>query len=659
MNLKTHVLKLLFIIVPIFLIGYSLEYFRNFPIEVGGYFEISTELLPLVMSFTIFVITWYAYGKSKDDHSLFIGAAFLLIGVLTLYHMLSFPFMPSFITPNTIHKSAFFWGMLLIVTSILVFISAFVHSGNWPNILKKPVLFIEVNIISFILLTIGLIYNNKIPTLVYTDQSHSSTFLYVVILSSIIIAYSIFLYIKKLQKKMQNHLISLVYSLVILIFSNISYLYSDYAGNLLKAACFYFVYLAVYRSSIELPYEKLTVAEKKLRVVAEERYVNLVDNANDAILTTDLEGRIIIWNRSAQNIYGWTVEEVAGKKYSMLLVTQDKQAENEQLFHSILVGKSFSGVESVHKNKDGKNIDVSLTISPLKNADHRIIGLSCVIRDITYRKHILAIDTENMRLGFLIKAKSELLPAMSHDLGTPLNTLIGFSELLRNEMPGKLNEKQKKYVDHILVSSKRMLDIVNDILDLGNAETGKIELMIEKISVAEILDETISLFREKVTQHNVVIRNEPDPELNFIEADRKRLKQILFNLLSNAVKYSKPEGGTVTIITKKQGNLAKFSFSDTGIGIKEEDMKKLFSAFEQLDLGIASKYGSTGLGLVVTKNLVELQGGRITVESKYGQGSTFIFTLPIEAKKNREIHESRGINWSSCLNLITLPLRSA
>lgn len=633
MNLKKHALRLLVVIVPIFLIGYSLEYFRNFPIEVGDYFEISTELLALVLSFTIFVITWYAYGKSKDDHSLFIGAAFLLIGVLTLYHMLSFPFMPSFITPNSLHKSAFFWGMLLMVTSILFLISAFVHSGNWSYIIKKPVLFVEVNIISFILLTTGLIYYNKIPTLVYTDKSHSSSFLYVVILSSIIIAYSVFLYIKRFQKKPQNHLICLVYSLVILIFSNISYLYSDYAGNLLKAACFYFVYLAVYRSSVELPYEKLTVAEKKLRVVAEERYRNLVDNANDAIITTDLEGRIITWNRSAQNIFGWTAEEVAGKKLSMLLIPPDKQAENEHLIHSILVGKSFSGIESVHKNKDGKNIDVSLTISPLNNADHKIIGLSCVIRDITDRKHIQAIENENMRLAILIRAKSELLPAMSHDLGTPLNGMIGFSELLRNEMPGKLNEKQKKYVEHILASSKRMLDIVNDILDLGKAETGKIELMIEKISVPEILDETISLFREKATQHNVVIKNEHDSELNFIEADRKRFKQILFNLLSNAVKYSKPEGGTVTIITKKHGDLAKFSVSDTGIGIKEEDMEKLFSAFEQLNLGIASKYGSTGLGLVVTKKLVELQGGRITGESKYGQGSTFTVTLPIHTKK--------------------------
>jgi len=633
MNLKKHVLRLLVVIVPIFLIGYSLEYFRNFPIEVGDYFEISTELLPLVLSFTIFVITWYSYAKSKDDHSLFIGAAFLLIGVLTLYRMLSYPFMPSFITPNSLHKSAFFWGVLLMVTSILFLISAFIYSGNWSYILKKPVLIIEVNIISFILLTIGLIYYNKIPTLVYTDKSHSSSFFYVVILSSVIIAYSIFLYIKRLHKKPQNHLICLVYSLVILIFSNISYLYSDYAGNLLKAACFYFVYLAVYRSSVELPYEKLTLAEKKLRVVAEDRYRNLVDNANDAIITTDLEGRIITWNRSAHNIFGWTEEEVSGKKLTMLLVPQDKQIGNEKLFHSILVGKSFSGFESVYMNKDGKKIYVSLTISPLTNSDHKIIGLSCVIRDITDRKHIQAIEAENMHLAFLIKAKSELLPAMSHDLGTPLNAMIGFSELLRNETPGKLNEKQKKYVEHINISSKRMLDIVNDILDLDRAETGKIGLMIENISVPEILDETISLFREKATQHNVVIKNEHDSELNFIEADRKRVKQILFNLLSNAVKYSKPEGGTVTIITKKQGDMAKFSVSDTGIGIKEEDMGKLFSAFEQLDLGIASKYGSTGLGLVVTKKLVELHGGRITAESRYGVGSTFSFTLPIEGKK--------------------------
>ena len=633
MNLKKHSLRLLLIIVPVFLIGYLLEYFRNFPVEVGDYFKVSTELLPLVLSFTIFVITWYAYGKSKDNQSLFIGAAFLLIGVLTIYHMLSYPSMPSFIISNSLHKSTFFWGMALMVISMLLLISTFIKSNTWPRILRKPVLIVSVNIFSIIFLIGGLVVQRKIPTLVNTDGSYSNIIIYLIIISSLIIAYSVIVYIKRIQEKPQDHLICLIYGLVILIFSTYSYLYSDYSGNLLKAASFYFIYLSIYKSSIELPYENINVAEKKLRVVAEERYRNLVDNANDAIITTDLDGRIITWNKSAYNIFGWTADEVAGKKISMLLIPADRQVENEQLFHRILVGKSFSGIESVHKKKDGNKIDVSLTISPLNNADQRIIGLSCVIRDITDRKRAEEIEDENIRLALLIKAKSELLPAMSHDLGTPLNAMIGFSELLINGMPGKLNDKQEKYVENILTSSKRMLDIVNDILDLGRVETGKIDLNIEKTSVPEILDETISLFRDKATKHNVVIKTEHDPELNFIEADRQRFKQILFNLLSNAVKHSKPEGGTVTIITKNQGIFAKFSVSDTGIGIKEEDMGKLFLAFEQLNLGIASKYGSTGLGLMVTKKLLELQGGRITADSKYGQGSTFTFFLPVFSLK--------------------------
>ncbi len=634
MNLQNHALKLLAVILPIFLIGYSLEYFKNFPFEVGDYFEISTELLPLVLAFTIFVITWYSYDKSRDNHSLFMGVGFLLTGVLTLYHMLSYPFMPDFITPNSFHKSDFFWGMSIIVISILFLISSYIYNSTLPRILKKPILFVAVNLISFILLTGGLVYYPEIPALIYTDGSHSSSFLYIVIISSLVIAYSGFIYLKRHREKPQNYIVCLIYSLIILIFSNLSYLYSDYAGNLLKAACFYFVYLGVYRSSIELPYEKITEVEKKLRVVAEERYRNLVDNAFDAIITTDLDGRIITWNLSAGNIFGWRAEEVAGKKLSMLLIPPDKQAENEQLVHSILTGRSVSGIESVYNTKDDGKIYVSVTFSPLYNAEHRSIGLSCIIRDVTERKHAQEIETENFRLAVSIKSKSELLPAMSHDLGTPLNAMIGFSELLIQEMPGKLNDRQKKYMNNILASSYRMLDIINDILDLGKAETGKIELVMERISVSDVLDETISLFGEKAAKRNVEFNKEFDPDLDFIEADRKRFKQILFNLLSNAVKYSKPEGGTVTIMTRKQGDLAKFEVSDTGIGIREEDMGKLFSPFEQLDLGIASKYGSTGLGLVITKKLVEIQGGSIMAKSRYGEGSTFTFFLPIDGKKD-------------------------
>lgn len=637
MNIKKHVKKILVVIVPIYLLGYSLEFFKDFPVEVGDYFKVTTQLLPLVLSFTIFVITWYAYDKSRDNHSLFTGASFLLVGVLTIYHMLSYPFMPDFITQNSLQKSAFFWGMGLLVLSILLLISAYIYSGTMPHFMKKTILIVEVNLISFILLAGGLVFYRELPALVYTDESPSAGFLYLVVISSLIIAYSAYIYFKRFQEKPQNYIICLIYGLTILIFSNFSYIYSDYAGNLLKAASFYFLYLAVYRSSIELPYETITKTEKNLRVAAEERYKKLVDSANDAIITSDFDGTIMTWNQAASNIFGWTEEEVSGQNLFRLLIPLDKQGEYEQLIHNVLTEIGVSGIESVHKKKDGSKIDVSLTVSPLNNSDHNTVGLSVVIRDITDRKHAEEIEDENLRLAIAIKAKSELLPAISHDLGTPLNAMIGFSELLKMEIPGKLNEKQKQYVDDILASSNRMLDIINDILDLGKAETGKIELVIEKISVPRILDETISLFGENATKRKVVFKKDLDSDLDFIEADSKRFKQIMFNLISNAVKYSKKEGGIVTIITKKDRGLAKFAVEDTGIGIREEDMGKLFSEFTQLNPGIASKYGSTGLGLVVAKKLAELQGGMIIVKSTFGVGSTFTFAIPIKAKRNNKI----------------------
>ncbi len=632
MALKKHALKLAAIIVPIFLIGYSLEWFRHYSTSVGDYFEISTELLPLVMSFSIFVITWYAYSNSRDNHSLFLGAGFLLIGVLTMYHMLSYPFMPAFITLNSPQKSATFWSMAQIILAIFLLASAYLSENTLPGVLKKSVLFITVNLVSFIALTSGLIYNANLPLMYAADGRPSAALIFLVIITSIVIFYAGLVYSRKLGEHKQKYVICIIYSLIIFVFGSLAYIYFNYAGHLLKAASFYFIYLALYKSSVERPYEKITEAEKKLRVTAEERYRNLVDNAYDAIITTDLDGRVTSWNRRAERTFGWMLNDVMGKKLSQLIVPPDKQMENELLIHNILLGGEVSGIETVHQRRDGSKLDASLTISPIYNPNRKIIGLSCIIRDITDHKRAEEIQNENIKLALGMRAKSELLPAISHDLGTPLNAILGFSELLKQKVPGELNAKQEKYVDDIIASANRLLDIVNDVLDLGRAETGKIGLVVQKFPVPATIDETASLVKEKITKHNVVLKKDIDAELEFIEADRQRFKQIFFNLLSNAVKYSKPEGGTVTITAKKDGDIAKFSVSDTGIGIKEEDMGKLFIPFEQLQLGLASKYGSTGLGLVVTKKLVEMHGGSITAESTYGKGSTFTFSLPVAAK---------------------------
>jgi len=256
-----------------------------------------------------------------------------------------------------------------------------------------------------------------------------------------------------------------------------------------------------------------------------------------------------------------------------------------------------------------------------------------IIWDITERKKAEETVHENLRLEAADKAKSEFLANMSHELRTPLNSSIGFSELLKQGIAGQLNDKQKHYVDNILTSNQFLLILINDILDLSKIEAGKIELVIEKIPVPEVIKETLNLIKEKAMKHKVLLKTEFDPELAFIEADKQRVKQVLFNLLSNAVKFSKEEGGTVTITAKKEGDMARISVSDTGIGIKAENIGRLFHKFEQLEKGISEKYGGTGLGLDITMHLVELQGGRIWARSKYGEGSTFTFLIPLVAKK--------------------------
>jgi len=225
---------------------------------------------------------------------------------------------------------------------------------------------------------------------------------------------------------------------------------------------------------------------------------------------------------------------------------------------------------------------------------------------------------------------------MSHELRTPLNSIIGFSELLKNKMGGELNKKQDRYVENVLNSSKFLLNLINDILDLSKVEAGKIELIIERVSVPVVISETLTLLKERASQNKVALVKELDHELDFIEADKQRMKQILFNLINNAIKFSKTEGGTVKVISKKEGGTAVISISDTGIGIREEDLGKLFREFEQINPEITRKYGGTGLGLAISKKLTELHGGTMMVESKYGEGSTFTFYLPVHAK-NKEV----------------------
>lgn len=276
-----------------------------------------------------------------------------------------------------------------------------------------------------------------------------------------------------------------------------------------------------------------------------------------------------------------------------------------------------------------KVINYRVVSSPIKDKYGNIIAAIETVEDITEQKKSDDIKRENERLVLANRAKSEFLTVMSHELRTPLNAIIGFSELLKNKDFGELNEKQKRYADNVHSSGKHLLSLIDDILDITRIESGKMETNIEKVSVPKIINESADLIKEKAANKNIRIITQVRSDIEFIDTDANRLRQVLNNLLDNAVKFSQPDGGTITITALKEGKSAKFSVADTGIGIKKEDMGRLFRNFEPLDAGFTRKHEGTGLGLAISNKLVQLLGGTITAESKYGKGSTFTFYLPV------------------------------
>jgi signal transduction histidine kinase len=224
--------------------------------------------------------------------------------------------------------------------------------------------------------------------------------------------------------------------------------------------------------------------------------------------------------------------------------------------------------------------------------------------------------------------KSEFLANMSHELRTPLNAIIGFSEVLEDRMFGELNEKQAQYISVILSSGRHLLSLINDILDLSKVEAGRMELELAPVNVQMALDNTLVLVRERAMRHGVALELTVDEAIGEIEADERKLKQVVLNLLSNAVKFT-PDGGKVAVRAMPVDGAVQVSVTDTGIGIAPEDQGAIFEEFRQVGGDHAGKREGTGLGLPLARKFVELHGGRLWVESEVGRGSTFTFTLPL------------------------------
>lgn len=557
---NNHLSKLLTIIVSVFLIGYFLESYKVGNALLRDYFQISTELLPLILSFSVFVMTLFVYEKHKDNHSFFLGWAFFVVGLLDLYRILSYPFMPDFINPNSSHKSDIFWIEARLLASVLFLASAYVYKDTHLWLHNKSVLFASVWVFSFASLATG-IYPEYFPELRTPDGNPTKITMQLLIIASLIMFYASYLYAIRLQKTGQKYLLCLIYGFILIVSSNFIYLFYDYPGHLLKASAYYFLYLGIFKSTVEQPYEKLVETDEKRIHEAEERYRNLFNNANDAILTTDLEYRITSWNLGAEKIFGWTANEVMGMKLSPLFFAPTMIAEQEEIIRNAMLGKAVPGIETVLLRKNGTMINVSMTLSPVRDQNQNVIGMSGIIRDNTESKR----SEEQIKSS--LKEKEILLREIHHRVK---NNMQIISSLLKLQA---VYTKDKKYVDIYKESQNRItaMSLIHEKLYQSRDFT-KIDL---KGYIKDLVTGLIQSYEANPARITLNI-NVEDVSLSINTAIPCGL--LINELVSNSLKYAFPEGkpGEIKISLRSiDENKLELIVSDNGVGIPQNvDFKK-------------------------------------------------------------------------------------
>jgi protein-histidine pros-kinase len=369
-------------------------------------------------------------------------------------------------------------------------------------------------------------------------------------------------------------------------------------------------------------------AEQKFRDQA--RIMELV---NDSVMLRDMNDRVTYWNQGAQQTYGWTAAEALGQISHTLLKTIFPRPL-EDIRAKFLAEEHWEG-ELIHTRRDGSTLTVASRWTLQRDAASHPAAVIELNYDITDRKRIeQMLQEKNLELQNAAEDKNRFLANMSHELRTPLNGIIGFAEFLSDGKPGPLNLKQREYLMDILNSGRHLLQLINDVLDLAKVEANKMDFHPEKFQLRTAIDGICAVAKPIAQKKHIQLTLVAADDLGEVVIDAQKFKQVLYNLLSNAIKFTDDEGEVeVTARLSAPGRFI-LSVRDTGIGIRKEDFPRLFTEFQQLKAGAARHYEGTGLGLALTRKIVELQGGTITVESEVGAGSTFTVELPIHSPQS-------------------------
>ena len=364
---------------------------------------------------------------------------------------------------------------------------------------------------------------------------------------------------------------------------------------------------------VEKPATEAIVDRAALRLAA------IVDSSEDAIVSKDLNGVVQTWNGAAERMFGYTASEIVGRPIS-LIIPRERLSEEDEVLARVRSGRSIDHFETVRQRKDGSLVEISLTVSPIKDADGTVIGASKIARDITLQRRILREAEEANRV------KDEFLAMLSHELRTPLNAVMGYMRMLRL---GHVGEGGQERVIEIVERNTLILSqLVADVLDVSSIVTGKIRMKVTSSDLRQGVEAALDVVRPTAAAKGVVLEVDIPlaPVMSLCDPDR--IQQVFWNLLSNAVKFT-PRGGRVSVRLVRQELAATLTVSDTGIGIRPESLPYVFQRFWQ-EGSSQGRQGGLGLGLALARHFVELHGGTISVASPgEGQGATFEVTLPI------------------------------
>ena len=352
----------------------------------------------------------------------------------------------------------------------------------------------------------------------------------------------------------------------------------------------------------------------------------LLDATTDEALLVRPDGTILIANEVSARSFGSSSRELVGKNLFDLFPPEQREERRARVREVIKSGRPLRFVDS----RDGRYLDVS--VHPVFAGAEPVEKLALFAKDIT-RQVLTEMELRKAKEAAEAAdiAKSRFLANMSHELRTPLNAIIGFSEILEDQVFGALNDRQSKYISYVRESGRHLLRLINEILDLAKIESGKMELNLACVNMRDLMETSLTMVAEKAKRHRIQVELVVDEQLTDspVLADETKLKQILFNLLSNATKFAL-DGGVVKLEAHREPDQLKISVSDTGIGLDPQQKERIFAPFEQLDSSYARQRGGTGLGLTLTRNLVELHGGNIWADSAgLGKGSTFTVVIPL------------------------------